>query len=209
MSGMFDRSSLKPVAVAGIEFDALIDESKTMGATIPEYPVEDGFSVSDTMILEPLAISLTLYLTDTPVTWLYRHGSSRNRVRLICEQLESMWMKKETVKIVTNSAIYTSMGITSIKITHADTDGYAKKITIDAKKVQITEKKTTLIPAYALQSGKSNASAGTASTSTESSRSASVANSGGSSGSSATTKSESKKGQSILYGAAKGLGFIK
>ena len=35
--------TLKPVSVAGIEFDALIDETKTLSATIPTYPVEDGF----------------------------------------------------------------------------------------------------------------------------------------------------------------------
>ena len=48
------RKGLKPVSVAGIEFDALIDEQKTMNATIPAYPVEDGFPISDTIILDPL-----------------------------------------------------------------------------------------------------------------------------------------------------------
>ena len=64
------RSNLKPVSVAGIEFDALIDEQKTLSATIPVYPVEEGFPVSDTIILEPISISMTLYVTNTPVTWL-------------------------------------------------------------------------------------------------------------------------------------------
>ena len=51
------RSNLKPVSVAGIEFDALIEEQKALSATIPVYPVEDGFPVSDTIILEPVSVS--------------------------------------------------------------------------------------------------------------------------------------------------------
>ena len=62
------RKKLKPVSVAGIEFDALIDEQKALSATVPTYPVEEGFPVSDTIILDPLSIQLTLYISNTPVT---------------------------------------------------------------------------------------------------------------------------------------------
>ena len=48
---------LQPVSVWGIEFDALIDETKSMTSTIPEYPVEKGFSVSDTIINDPIQFS--------------------------------------------------------------------------------------------------------------------------------------------------------
>ena len=41
----------QPVSINGIEFDALIDESRTLEATVPEYSVESGFSVSDAIIL--------------------------------------------------------------------------------------------------------------------------------------------------------------
>ena len=49
------RKRLRPVTIAGIEFDALLDETKNLAATIPVYPVESGFPVSDTIILEPLS----------------------------------------------------------------------------------------------------------------------------------------------------------
>ena len=41
----------QPVSVNGIEFDALIDQTDTLEATVPEYTVEDGFVVSDAIIL--------------------------------------------------------------------------------------------------------------------------------------------------------------
>lgn len=205
---------LQPVSVWGIEFDALIDETKSMTSTIPEYPVEKGFSVSDTIINDPIQFSATLYLTNTPVTWLYRHGSSNDRVKRICNDIEKKWFEKKLTKIVTSDAVYTNMGITSISIKKSADIGYAREISISAKKVRVTKRKTVNIPTYVLKAGKSMANAGKASTSKSSSKSSSSSSSSssrssGSSGSSSKKSSNSsKKSASILYGAARGLGLI-
>ena len=42
------RKKLKPVSIWGIEFDALIDETKNLSATIPTYPVEEGYDYPGT-----------------------------------------------------------------------------------------------------------------------------------------------------------------
>ena len=206
---------LQPVSVWGIEFDALIDETKSMTSKIPEYPVEDGFSVSDTIINEPVQISMTLYLSNTPVTWLYRHGSSNGRVQRICKMIEEQWFQKNLTKIVTSDATYTNMGLTSISIKKSKDLGYAREISITAKKVRVTERKTVSVPDYILKSGQSMADAGKASTSKMSESSSSSDNSAGGLGgvgkseSRNGTGSDSKKKSSILYGAAKGIGIFK
>lgn len=214
------RKKLKPVSIWGIEFDALIDETKNLSATIPTYPVENGFPVSDTIILEPISIQMTLYVSNTPVTWLYRHGSSTDRVNKICDLLEKKWLKKQLAKIVTTEAIYKDMGITSISIKKSHDIGYAREVSISAQKVRITKRKTVKIPSYVLKSGETKANAGTASTSTSSSKSSTGSGNGGSGGSGggggssssggsgSSGSSGAKKGQSILYGAASGLGLI-
>nr|DAE92142.1 MAG TPA: hypothetical protein [Myoviridae sp. ct5xZ3] len=207
------RNKLKPTTIAGIEFDALIDDTKTMSATIPTYPVEDGFPVSDTIILDPLSLQMTLYVTNTPVTWLYKHGDSTSRVNNICNELENFWLSRKLTKIVTTDAIYTNMGITNISIKHSKEIGYAREISIAAQKVRMTQKKTVTIPKYILKSGKTKASAGTASTSKTSKSSSSSSNSSSKSGASSSSgssgkKPDAKKKHSILYGAASGLGFI-
>lgn len=195
-------AKLKPVSIWGIEFDALIDESKTLSATIPAYPVENGFPVSDTIILDPVSIQMTLYVSNTPVTWLYRHGTSTDRVNKICNLLEQKWLEKQLAKIVTTEVIYKDMGITSISIKKSHEIGYAREISISAQKVLITQRRTVRIPSYILKSGETQADAGIASTSTSSDKS------------DVSTKAESsdlfgaKRGQSILYGAASGLGLI-
>ena len=209
----------------GIEFDAMIDEQKNMNATIPTYPVENGFPVSDTIINEPLSLQLNLYISNTPVTFLYRHGTSKNRVNKICKQIEKKWLEKKLTKIVTNDTIYKNMGITSIAIKKSAVIGYAREVSITAQKVYTTKRKTVKIPSYVLKSGATMANAGTASVSTSSAKSSTgsttvssnSSSSGGSTATSSATKgnsggsnsnSSAKKGQSILYGAASGLGFI-
>lgn len=213
----------KPVSVWGIEFDALIDETKTMTSTIPEYPVESGFAVSDTIINDPIQVSMTLYLSNTPVTWLYRHGSSSDRVKRVCDMIEQKWFDKALTKIVTSDTTYTNMGLTSISIKKSADIGYAREISISAKKVRKTKRKTVTVPTYVLKAGESMADAGKSSTSKTSAKSSSGASSSssssssssGSSGGSKSSSSKSggsgsnaKKSASILYGAASGLGLI-
>lgn len=220
--------NMKPVTIWGIEFDALIEESKTLSSTIPVYPVEEGFPVSDTIINDPVSLQMTLYVSNTPVTWLYRHGTATDRVIKICNQIEKKWEKKKLTKIVTSDTIYTDFGITSISIKKSREIGYAREISITAQKVRKTKRKTVKIPSYILKSGKTMANAGIASTSTDDSNSStpggsdsgsgtggSSGNSGGStggsgsgSGSGGSGSGSSGGGSSILYGVASGLGFI-
>lgn len=198
----------QPVSIWGIEFDALIDEQKTMSSKIPVYPVENGFPVSDTITNEPLSLSLNLYISNTPVTWLFRHGTSKDRVTMICNLIEKKWLEKNLTKIVTSDTIYTDMGITSIVIKKSSDIGYAREVSVTAQKVYITKKRTTVIPNYSLKSGKSKASAGKASKSSSAKNGDSYggAYSGnkGSKNGANSNKKDAKKKQSILYGVAKG-----
>ncbi len=210
------RRRLTPVSIAGIEFDALIDEEKTLSATIPVYPVEEGFPVSDSIILDPVSVRMTLYVSNTPVTWLYRHGSANSRVRQVCSRMESLWLGRQLVKIVTTDAIYTDMGLTSISMKKSKDIGYAREISLTAQKVKKTAVKAAQIPAYILKSGETQADAGRASVSVSSGKSGGGAPPGSAGEGSASSKSgsnksgnsQAKKGQSILYGVASGMGFI-
>ena len=198
----------QPVSIWGIEFDALIDEQKTMSSKIPVYPIENGFPVSDTITNEPLSLSLNLYISNTPVTWLFRHGTSKDRVTMICNLIEKKWLEKNLTKIVTSDTIYTDMGITSIVIKKSSDIGYAREVSVTAQKVYITKKRTTVIPNYSLKSGKSKASAGKASKSSsakngDSSGGVYSGNKGSKNGAN-SNKKDAKKKQSILYGVAKG-----
>jgi len=206
---------LKPASIAGIEGDALISEDISYTADIPEYPVEKGFNVSDTIILKPLQLSITLYISDCPATWSSRkgHDPSIGRTKKICKKLEKLYFKRKLVKVITTDKIYTNMGITSMTISHSSEIGYARQVQMTLKKVYITKRKTVYIPKYILQSGETKANAGAATTSSSSSKSTSSSGggssggSGGGSGGSSSGNSSGKK-SSILYGIGKKAGFL-
>lgn len=192
----------QPVSIDGIEFDALLDQSMDYEADVPEYPTEKGFSVSDNISLKPEILSMTLYVSDTPVTWKSRFGSGKGRVEKVVKQLQDLYFAKKVVTVVTSDAVFDSMAITSISFSKSADVGYAREIPISLKKIIVTESSTTSIPDSYGKSGTTGASAGTANTT--------AGNSGGSGngGGGKSSNSESGKNGSILYNAANSLGII-
>lgn len=191
----------QPVSINGIEFDALIDQSISYEADAPEYPTEKGFSVSDTVILKPEVISMTLFVTDTPVTWRNRFGSGAGRVENVIKRLEKLYFAKKVFTVVTTDDVYDNMVLTSMSISKSSDVGYAREIPISLKKIIVTESKTVTIPSSYGKSGTSGASSGSANTSSSS-------KSGSSNSSGSDSNSSSQKGGSILYNAASSFGLI-
>lgn len=186
----------QPVSIDGIEFDALIDQSIDYEADVPEYPTEEGFAVSDTIVLKPETISMTLFVTDTPVTWKSRFGVGTGRVESVVKRLESLYFAKKVFSVTTSDAVYSNMVIANLSIAKSSEVGYAREIPITLKKIIVTESKTVTIPDSYGKSGTSEASAGTASTSSSTSDSDS------------STESDSDSSGSILYNLASNFGLL-
>lgn len=196
----------RPVTIAGIEFDALISEEHGYEATVPEYAVESGFSVSDAIIHGAETLNMVLYVTDTPVTW--RSHGGRGRVEQVTKRLEELYYAAEPVTIVTSDATYTSMAIENLTISKSAEVGYAREIPISFRKIRITTARTTTIPASYGKSGATAASAGTANTSSGSSGRSGSGGSGGSGSGSGSGNGSGNSKSSVLYGAAKSIGLI-
>ena len=154
----------KPVKVNGIEFDALISLENTLEATVPEYAVEDGYSVSDNIILGAETLKLVLFLTDTPVTWRRRSGHGSGHVENVIQKLRDMYYERELCTINTSEKTYTNMAIESMTISKSFETGYAKEIPISFRQIRITTTSTTTIPEEYGKSGATQESAGVAST---------------------------------------------
>lgn len=194
----------QPVSVNGIEFDALMSEDRGHEATVPEYPVEDGFVVSDAIILGAETLNMVLFVTDTPVTW--RSHAGQGHADQVCNELEELYYTAEPVTVVTTDKVYTNMAIENIGFSKSTEIGYAKEIQIAFRKIRVTSAKTTTIPDSYGKSGATAASAGTANTSAGSSGGA--GGSGGSSGGSRSGNNSGSSKSSILYGAASSLGLL-
>ena len=210
----------QPVSLDGIEFDALIDITESLEADAPEYPVEEGYNVNDTIILKPRQINLTVYLSNTPVTWKERFGDTKDRVNDVCTKLYELYEEKKPVILATTDAVYEDYCITSISLPRNVDNGTSMEIPITLKEIRKTQTKTTTIPASYKRAGKTKTNAGTATTgsgsgitttstkatnSTPSNKSSNKSSSSSSSSGKKAAKAESKKNASILYGMAGGL----
>lgn len=188
----------RPCKLGGIAFDALLKQDDSWEAEIPDYPVESGKSVNDSVIIKPFYISAELYLTNTPITWKSRQGG-RNRVKQVEERLKTAFINKEPLIYSNSDRTYSNMCLESLKISKSEEDGYARKIAVTLKQVTITETKTGTIPDSYVRGGKSAVSAGTASTSPATKTSVNGKKS---------EQETSKKKASILYGAANSSGLL-
>lgn len=202
----------QPVSISGIEFDALIDSQESYEADAPEYATEEGFSVSDNITIKPETLSMTLYITDTPVTWRNRTGTGIGKTEAVVKRLKELFFAKQPVEIVTSDTVYSDMAITSLSISKSADTGYAREVPISFKKIVVTSTSTVTIPASYGKSGTTAASNGTASTKsatkTTTSSSASSSSSSASSSTSSSGSGSSQKSGSILYNAAKSFGLI-
>lgn len=160
-------SKIEPVSIDGIEVDALISSTENYTNDIPQYPVESGFEVSDTIIVKPLVLELTVFVSNTPVTHLQRFGGAskcRTRVDDVVSQLAAMRAERKLVTITTNDKTYKNMGIESMSVTKSTEFGYARQIPLSFKEVIITSTETVSVPAEYGKGGSTGANGGNAGT---------------------------------------------
>ena len=201
----------QPVSIDGIEFDALIDSQEEYTATVPSYPVDSGASVSDNVALDPMELTLTLYLTATPVTWSGRHGTGKDRLESVCNQLIEKYRERDFLEVVTMDKTYSNMVIKSIQFKKSEEIGIAREVPITLVQVTTTSSQAVDIPSKSGKSGttkKNTGKANTGSASVSGSAGGSSGSSGSSSGGSGETAEDNrttlKKAKDGLTGLASG-----
>lgn len=192
----------EPVSIDGITFDALIDSEENWEADVPAFPVETGFEVSDTIILRAKTLSMTLYLTNTPVTWLQLHGSGPHRIQEVIDRLRDVYFAKEPISVTTSDADYENMAITSIGLPKSIEVGAAREIPITFRQIRTVEAATTSVPASLGRGGDTGTNAGTANTNARPNPAASA---GG--GNAAQAGGDGSRG-SVLYNLSSSAGLL-
>ncbi len=155
-----------PASLGGIEFDCTISRERNYEADVPEYPVEGGFKVSDSILKKPLGLELVVFVTNMPVTWAKIHAGN-NRVKIVSDALVNLYLAGKPVTLVTPDKVYENMAITKLSLPEED---YANaiEITLSLKQVTVTSANTIVVSSYNYSGGSSD-SAGSSSTSEESS----------------------------------------
>lgn len=187
----------QPCSLNGIEFDALFNETASYTAETPEYAVESGVSVSDNIAIKPVTIEITAYLSNTPVTWLARHGTGR--VEAVVAELENLYFSRQLVSFQSSTTSYSNMSIISLSVPKDETNKSSREVKITLKQVNVVSSQTTSIPADYVRGGATGENAGTASTGRKGSGSTGGKEHVSTGGSNRGGKEESKEKASILY----------
>ena len=159
------KKATRPAKLEDLSFDAIINRETAYEADSPEYPVEDGFYVSDAILRKPVNLNVTAFISNTPVTW--KNLRSSGRLKTAIKKLENMFFEGKTVTFSTSSRKYTSMVITSLTIPETEEMADAVEVKFTLKQIRVTKSKTTTIPSSYGLSGATAESGGTANTSTE------------------------------------------
>ena len=155
--------NLQPVNIGGIECDALIHHELAMEAEIPDYPVEEGYSVQDTMILKPRTLSLTVIVTNTPIT--FRSHASLGRVQEVAARFQELYHSRQLITVTSAKGSFQNMGITSLSLPYDVSTKTSLEIPITLKEVLTTTAQTVTIPSEYGRGGDTGTTAGTTNTS--------------------------------------------
>lgn len=155
--------NLQPVNIGGIECDALIHHELAMEAEIPDYPVEEGYSVQDTMILKPRTLSLTVIVTNTPIT--FRSHASLGRVQEVAARFQELYQSRQLITVTSAKGSFQNMGITSLSLPYDVSTKTSLEIPITLKEVLTTTAQTVTIPSEYGRGGDTGTTAGTTNTS--------------------------------------------
>ena len=137
------QRNIEPVDIDGITFDALIEKVATYESNVPQYPVEDGFEVSDAIITRPITLELVLIISNNPVTFLNRHGQDPARVQDVLSRLREKYFEREPMTVTTSNGTYENMAIVSFSDVEAESYGDAVELPISFQQIRYTERKTT------------------------------------------------------------------
>lgn len=134
-----------------------------MEAEIPDYPVEEGYSVQDTMILKPRTLSLTVIVTNTPIT--FRSHASPGRVQEVAARFQELYQSRQLITVTSAKGSFQNMGITSLSLPYDVSTKTSLEIPITLKEVLTTTAQTVTIPSEYGRGGDTGTTAGTANTS--------------------------------------------
>lgn len=205
----------EPVSINGAEFDAVIERQEQMSATVPQYPTENGVSISDNVALDAMELTMTLYLTATPITWESRHGTGEEHIDATCEKLRKQYASREPLEVVTSNRTYSNMVIKQMQFKKSEDIGMAMEIPITLTQVTTTSSEKVDIPAGLGKGGTTKKDTGRTGTGSASVTQSSGSSSGsGSSGPSSSGSGSSGSGSSdpSIFGAignaaSKALGY--
>jgi len=120
----------------------LISMTNEGGATVTDYPVEQGAAATDHVQPQPEEVRITVGVTDTPLTGAATPGASAQAY----DTLDQLRRNPQLVQVITSRRSLADVVLTQISAPYNDRSGRAILIDLSFKQVIVTQTTTAAIP---------------------------------------------------------------
>ena len=152
-----------PTLIGDLALDCTVTETHTATSTVTEHPVESGANITDHIRPDPLQLSITGIVSDTPigsrqvqralsiggasvqVTQQEPPTSTTGYGRAAWAKLDAIRIAGKPVKVVTRDKTYESMALVSLSVPKESKTGGALNFTAQFKQVRIVYNRTTRV----------------------------------------------------------------
>jgi hypothetical protein len=107
--------------IGGIILDASISETHTYDSEVPQFPVENGLSITDTVINKPISFTVSGIVSTTPIQGDITPDPGR--ADRAYQDMIQIREKREEVTIVTPLSVYEDMVMTNLTVPRSRTTG--------------------------------------------------------------------------------------
>lgn len=152
-----------PTMIGDLALDCTVTETHTATSTVTEHPVESGANITDHIRTDPVQLSITGIVSDTPigsrqvqrsiavggasvqVTQQEPPTSTTGYGRAAWAKLDAIRTAAKPVKVVTRDKTYDSMALVSLSVPKESKTGGALYFTAQFKQIRIVYNRTTKV----------------------------------------------------------------
>ena len=125
------------IPLIAVSVDAMVTETHHTTATLTEYPIESGVSISDHVVVKPDEVTCECVVGPAPIYMGVLSAFSGSPVFSSYDTLWSMMTLGAPVSIVTGIRVYRNMIIEDLTVTRNAQNGQALEFTLKAKRAKI------------------------------------------------------------------------
>jgi hypothetical protein len=152
-----------PTMIGDLALDCTVTETHTATSTVTEHPVESGAKITDHIRPDPVQLSITGIVSDTPigsrqvqrsiavggasvqVTQQEPPTSTTGYGRAAWAKLDAIRTAAKPVKVVTRDKTYENMALVSLSVPKESKTGGALYFTAQFKQIRIVYNRTTKV----------------------------------------------------------------
>lgn len=138
-----------PKTIGGVQIDGFVREGHSRSTKTTEYPVEDGDTITDHIVVLPDELSIEGMVGPTMVEVLSSNPAS-SRILDTYQQIRALVDAREPVSIATGLKVYQNMVIKEFNVDRDASTGQSLPFTMTLKEIKTVKSQTVYIPASQL-----------------------------------------------------------